>query len=723
MAMVQQPHDEQAFRRGSMSSGIGFWAHLVLTIAMALMAVYSSSQAVFAVVWYMIGGLGVWAVLWMLYKQHQQERIESLEVEQLAHDDAQAAAIFDEAGEQLAVAKRRLDAFYKWGLNLVAAVTGGYLLIMGVVLGYLGYNTLATSEVLADLMAGRTFLEDASAQGPGGSIWWLLVLQLIVGFVSFLVARYVAGMTKVQVWMNLRGGAGYMMGNALTVSVLAIASFVTILHYPLAYEGAQLVIALLMFLVGFEMIANLVLDLYRPRKPGEYVRPAFDTRILGWLTSPESIGKIISETLNYQFGFELSRSWLYSALGRAVLPLILFAMLVLLVLSSIVMIGPQENGVITRFGQFQRVAEPGLSLKWPYPFGRVEKVDVDKVRTMTIGSHEGDAKTMKALLWTNQHTDKDEQFLVTAPTLEKGVSTASGTTESSVAAGLAGARMTLFYRVNNVKAYIMVASEPKQLLRDIATSKLNAYFVKHDIDSLLTGSRIGMEQQLRKEIQDALDTIDTGTGSVGAGIQLDLVALSTIHPPQKNDVAASFHENIDAKLEMQTAIEEAKREAIETLAGVAGSRDRAMDISKAIDALEPLREQLQNLDRQKSARKAVDQDAYEALARRVAEREVEIAQLLKDAGGEAAAISHQADAYAVRVAVEQRAAANRFNFQLKAYEAAPKYFLMRHYLDTLAEGMKGRRKVIIAADLDQAPTLRINLENMDGQLGLIGPTE
>lgn len=722
--MVQQPQDEQAFRRGSMSAAIGFWAHVALTLGLSLMAVYAASAAVFAAVWYMLGGLGVWLVLWMLYKQHQHERLESLEAEQLAIDDAQAAALFDEAGEQLAVARRRLQWFYNWGLKIVSAVVGGYLLIVGVIIGYLGYDSLINSPVLADLMADRTFFEKVTAQGPSGSIIWLLVLQLIGAFIAFLVARYIAGMTKVEVWQNLRGGAGYMMGNAVTLAILAVASLVTILQYPLAYETAQIIIAVFMVLVGFEMLMNLVLDLYRPRKPGAFVRPAFDTRILGWLTSPESIGRIISETLNYQFGFELSRSWLYTALGKAVLPLTLFAILVLILLSGIVVVGPQEKGIVTTFGRFERIADPGLSLKWPYPMGRVERVDVDKVRTLMIGSHYGELDEDRDVLWTNQHAEDPEQYLVTAPSGNQlRVIDETASEESNIAAGLAGARLTLFYRISDLKTYLTVASDPTQLIRDTAMSKFNAYVVKHDIDTLLTKARGAIEQTLHQEIQTALNQVNNGSGTLGTGVEIEMVALSMIHPPQDGEVAAAFHETIDARLEMQTMIEEAKRQAIETLAGVAGSRDKAMAIAQAVDELEPIREQLQALDRRLLSGETVDQTRREKLRKQVAQRESRIAQLLKEAGGDAAAIGFQAEAYAVRVAVEQRAAANRFNFQLKAYEAAPKYFLMRQYFDTLAEGMKDRRKVIVAAELDQKPTLRINLENMQGNIGLIGPAD
>lgn len=779
--MAEVQHDEQTYRRGTVAAATGFVVHLLLTIGVALMAMYAQSSAIFAAVWYLVAGLPIWAVLWALFNQHKLEHLESLEAEQLAEADEHAAALFDEAGEQLAVARRRLNGFYRWGLPLVSGLVGGYMLIVGGLLAYFNYNVLAGSEVLSDLLQSRTFLEDAVVNGPRGSVWWLLVLQLAAAFIGFLVARYVAGMTRVESWKLLRGGAGFMMGNAIAMAVLVLASLVTVLGYPLGYEAAAVIIPAMMAILGFEMLLSLLFDLYRPRTPGEVSRPAFDSRILGWFTSPESIGKIIAETLNYQFGFELSRSWLYTMLARAVLPLLLFALLILFLLSSIVVVGQQEQAVVTRLGKFVRVAQPGLSLKWPYPISSTAKYDVKEVRQVTVGSQLGNLRDETALLWTNQHAEDAEEYMVTAPTPVPG----TGLGRDSLAAGLAGARLTVIYRLADLKNFTLVVTDADRLVSDVALAAMNQYFVTHDIDVLLTTARGNMEKQLRDLVQRKLDAIGTSEmgGVSGTGIEVVQVVLSAIHPPQDGEVASAFHENIDARQEKQTTIEEAKRQAIETLAGVAGSREQALALTKAINELERLREKLQLLerlhrdDRSLSAaqleqlhatlaefRQEVDAAAKNgALSKEMAAsdeetnlisqlleqtesadgessqqvteqvlpklqqlvslRESQMTEMLKQAGGEAAKISREAEAYALRVVVQQRAQANRFNFQLKAYEAAPRYYRMRQYLETLRDGLDDRRKVIMATESDTSPTLRLNLEQMGSQLDLIAPNE
>src|SRR5690606_35973245 len=67
--------------------------------------------------------------------------------------------------------------------------------------------------------------------------------------------------------------------------------------------------------------------------------------------------------------------WLYG--------LIAFVLLWLL-FTSIHRISPQERGVVTVFGEYSATMQPGIGFSWPAPIGRVQKVDVENIRTTTI---------------------------------------------------------------------------------------------------------------------------------------------------------------------------------------------------------------------------------------------------------------------------------------------------------------------------------------------------
>ena len=97
-----------------------------------------------------------------------------------------------------------------------------------------------------------------------------------------------------------------------------------------------------MLLLAAEIALNFVLNLYRPRRPGEVPRPAFDSRILSLFAAPDSIVRSINEAVNYQFGFDITSSWGYQLLLRSGVWLLVFAVGILVALSSIVVVEPRS---------------------------------------------------------------------------------------------------------------------------------------------------------------------------------------------------------------------------------------------------------------------------------------------------------------------------------------------------------------------------------------------
>lgn len=678
--------DQQTFQRAANAAGLGLLIQAAVAVGVALVGLWAESAALHAATWHLVGGLPIWIILWVVYHQHRLERIETLETEQLARTDAQAATIFDEAGQQLQLARRRLDNLYRYGLNIVSLLIAAYLLAVGGALAYVHYDAFRVETL-------QVFNEQRSVAAAA-------ILPLLAAFVAFLVARYVSGMTRVRQWTLLRGGASYLMGNAVVALLLTAAAGVTWLGNPILYVVLALVIPGFMVVLGVEMVLGFVLGIYRPRRPDQVVRPAFDSRILGWLTRPESIGKIIGEAVNYQFGFEISRSWFYGLLGKAITPLVIVGGLVLIGLSSLVIVAPHENAVIMTFGRFERVAPPGLAFKWPWPAGRAENYGVYRVHEIVVGSAAGHIKKNVAILWTTEHVHgRPEQYLLTAPTpFEDG---AAGGGELT-AGELVGADLTVKFRVDNLKAFVESAVEPARFLEAIAERCLNAYFVSKDIDTLLTAGRMVAGEVLRGQIQEQAD-------AYGLGLEVVFAGLTGVHPPQKSEVAAKFHEQIDALLEKQSAIEDARKQTITTLAKVAGSRRKAKGISDAIGKLEALKRQLSDLRR---ADEYVGQVAQE-LVGRIAQQQVEIEKLLNEAGGEAAQLIYEARAYRWEHALNERARAMRTHSEYEAYRQAPQYYRARRFLLALTAGLKDRRKVIQTG----SGTVRLHLEEQPIGLG------
>src|SRR5512140_561011 len=93
------------------------------------------------------------------------------------------------------------------------------------------------------------------------------------------------------------------------------------------------------------------MDIYRPRLKGQYIRSAFESRLLGLISEPGGILYTAASAIDYQFGFKVSHTWFLQLLQKAIAPLILFSIVTLYLLSSITIVQPDEKGIIERFGK------------------------------------------------------------------------------------------------------------------------------------------------------------------------------------------------------------------------------------------------------------------------------------------------------------------------------------------------------------------------------------
>lgn len=699
--------DQQSHRRAASAALLGLVCQFVLGLVALVLGLYSRSDAFHVAAWHWGGGLIVWGVLLALYHQHRLERIEALETEQLTQTDAQAAALFDEHGDDWRMARRRLERLYKWGLSAVSLLLAGYLLVVGGWFLYRGYQSH---------LAGK--LVDAVLD-PHVNTAALMMVTAVMGFIAFIVARYESGMTSQKTWALLRGGAGYLMGNFLITALLLIGSLLAHMGHSAGLTYLTLVIPALMTLLGVDILIAWVLKIYRPKRPGEQDRPEFDSRLLSWLTNPESIAEAIREAVNYQFGFEISRSWFYQLATQAVAPLAAFGLVTMLLMSGLVVVGPDQQAIITRNGKIvpadaatqNHVFGPGLHLKWPWPIGRVQKRPVGRVYQMVVGSSSDPIDPAKAMLWTNKHA-ADEQYLITAPTPREDHTHDDDEQAGPGATGLSlvGSQVVVQYRVSDLEQYLRCAQDGDAIIQAVAQRRVNAYFVSQEIDTLLGYGRIHAGEQLRQQIQHDAQAMQLG-------VKIVFVGLVGIHPPAEQGVAEAFLDQIGAQQERLSVIEQATQEAVEIYAAVAGSQQQAVDMDHAILQLQ----QLQDLEH------AGDRAAQ------IRPLEAYIEDLLAHSRGQAAQVIEQARADRwTRVIAEQSKAA-RFTAEVMAYRAAPRYYPQRRYLDALAHGLSSGRKYVVTtpgsvdpragATPSPPPVFRIDLKDVGSAMEAIFETE
>jgi regulator of protease activity HflC (stomatin/prohibitin superfamily) len=387
----------------------------------------------------------------------------------------------------------------------------------------------------------------------------------------------------------------------------------------------------------------------------------------------------VAELITYQFGVEVSRSWLYRLLGRAVTPLTVFGAAVLAALSTLVVVGPDEQGIVARFGAVRGPAlPPGIHLKWPWPVETAASYPVGRVLEVTVSSDLAERPADEAaILWTGGDDNLAKLAMEYYPTSLGG----------GGGMGLVAADVVVQFRVRDLLEFLSGSLVPKEAVAVITHQEASRYFATHDLDHLLTAGRTEGGAELERTIQERSDALGLGLDIVG-------VSITSLKPPGGR-VARAFHRQIGAQQERETLIQKGHRDAVVTLAKVAGSVDHAARINDAILELDAYRSGGED----------------EANLRRIAGKELDIEALLGEARGEAAELVHAARGYRWTRSVGERSARERFAGELLAYEQAPAYYRMKRFFEVLATGLADRRKFVIAGDPGDRPVLRMDFND------------
>jgi regulator of protease activity HflC (stomatin/prohibitin superfamily) len=473
---------------------------------------------------------------------------------------------------------------------------------------------------------------------------------------------------------------------------MAVAHFIDIAGPDAPLRYLQVIFPVVLVLLGGEVFLNFVLNIYRPRKAGEIPRPAFDSRVLGFVAAPDRIADSISGALSYQLGFDVSASWFYQLLSRSLALLVLFGGLVIWLLTCVTMLQPHQTGRLLRFGDLVegRDLQPGLHLKAPWPIDSVlvpeqeerdERGRLVRMQRTSTGIREIQLGTRSpedgrgAILWTNEHSVNEEFFLVQ--------SSAAG--DRDARAGdlvLVAAEIPLRYVVSDVRLYEELGEpqERDELLRSVGQRVVMAYMSSLRLDEVLGRQRAAISQELRRRLEEAYAGLNPDERGVarGAGIEIVFVGVQGAHPPQR--VAGAFERVVQAQQRRIAALENAQQQSIRILATAAGSIEDAERVAALLD----------------QAAAASDGTPEGAARARALEQEAE--DLLIEAGGSGASAILAARAERWQEHMGTRAAAELHNGQVAAYRASPLLFRTSLYFDSLLELMRDARVVIVGGD-------------------------
>lgn len=641
-------------RKALKASWLGLGAQAVFSLAVFLLFFISKVPVLLALALFSLTGIVIWIWTALLHQFQNAVAVENFELEQTRRGGAAAESLFEDP-TLARPAARRLERAYKWGMPLGGLLTGIYMLVFGLWL----FRTIGTWSGLEVTAPAR----DSA-----------FVMGLV--FLGFAVSQYLLGMSLNKAWRLLQAGGAFLSGCVLLLFVVGVGLGAAHFGLPKGLHILRFVVAATAVLVGLEVLFNLILDLYRPRRPGEVPRPAFDSRLLTLVANPRGIVRTLNEAINYQFGFEITRSWFWRLLARTSGWLVIFGFGVLLLLSCIIIVEPEEQVLVTRFGRLiEEPLGPGLHTKWPWPISRVQRYDVDRIMQFEVTSHHGHSLEGEPLLWGTSHSghEGEEEFFLVAAAKDlrvvSGISDQGGEGQG-LSVALIGTEIYIHYRISDVLTYVMSAADPVGEFKALAEREVIRYLLRLDIDETISGARNRIGSELQAYLQATMKQRDLG-------LEVVWVGLSMVHPAQP--VVDAFYETVGAEQERETAIQRAMQDEVRILAEAAGTRAGADQILEQIAKLESL--------------KASGASEEEHLL-----QEARLEELIQQAGGKASELIAAARAYRWTVENLEHGRALRFASELEAYLAVPDFYKSRRYLEQLGDGMQTARKWIISAD-------------------------
>jgi membrane protease subunit HflK len=209
----------------------------------------------------------------------------------------------------------------------------------------------------------------------------------------------------------------------------------------------------------------------------------------------------------------------YWAYGLVILILLWLAF------TSIHRVGPQERGVVTTFGSYSGTLEPGIGFSWPAPVGRVQVIDVEEIRTISIPG----ANTENLILTGDQN--------------------------------VIDLAYSVRWNIRDPQRFLFQIRDTEGTIREVAESAMRAAVSRVSLDDAIGAGRAQIEQTVAQNMQQLLD-------DYGAGVRIQGIAINQSVPPAA--VNESFLRVSAAQQEAQSEINNARAYALQITARAQG---------------------------------------------------------------------------------------------------------------------------------------------------------
>ncbi|MBP9733636.1 MAG: FtsH protease activity modulator HflK [Candidatus Omnitrophica bacterium] len=207
--------------------------------------------------------------------------------------------------------------------------------------------------------------------------------------------------------------------------------------------------------------------------------------------------------------------------------LVLGALLVMAALTMFFSVGPDEKGVVQMFGKYIRTVDPGLHMKLPLGIETVTPVRVERIFKEEFGFRTSEAGVRTQYAAKNY---LEESLMLTGDLNALEVT------------------WIVQFKVADARKALFSLRDAVRTLRDISEAVMRRLVGDYSVDEVLTSRRAEIGVAAEQEIQQILNSYDSG-------IHIVTVKLQDVTPPQP--VKAAFNDVNEAKQEQERTINQA----------------------------------------------------------------------------------------------------------------------------------------------------------------------
>ncbi len=260
--------------------------------------------------------------------------------------------------------------------------------------------------------------------------------------------------------------------------------------------------------------------------------------------------------------------------------------------TSIYTVPTDSNGVVKRFGKYERTSEPGMHIKIPFWVETVAVVPVRKVQKEEFGFRTLKAGVDSRYLGVEEiearRTSVQDLLNLIRESGERVSRRSSGElaerarqilrSEYVMLTGdlnIVDVEWIVQFKIKNARNYLFNVRKPRATIRDASQAVMRQLIGNGSVDEAITIGRIENEIAAKEMLQRLLDEYETG-------IHIVAVKLQSCNPPLK--VRPAFNEVNKALQQKEQRINEAMKQYNEAIPRTRGEAKKLVETAKGYAA-------------------------------------------------------------------------------------------------------------------------------------------